>query len=96
MASITGTGTAVNGSGTYRMEIFTCTGTSVIYEDFIGSINGSLSHTITDAILAANLGYVKVQIRDLNIFGVLSESPCFNHNCSTTSSISSVTGSSNC
>lgn len=96
MASITGVGTAVNGSGTYRMEVFTCAGVSVIYEDFSGTANGSLSHTITDVSLAANLGSVKVQIRDLNLFGVLSESVCFNHNCSVTSSISGVTGNSNC
>lgn len=97
MASITGSATAVNTSGSYEMIVYPCSGGSaIISEQFTGATTGSISHTITSNSLNASLGSIVVQIRDFVNQSVLGSSACFNHSCSISSSITSVSGSSTC
>lgn len=97
MASVTGTATATNTSGSYQMIIYPCgSGTSIVDQQFTATTNGGISHTITSGLLDGNLGSIKVQIRDFVNQSILGESSCFNHNCSVGSSITGVSGSSTC
>lgn len=97
MASILGTATAVNTSGSYEMIVYPCSGgDAIISEQFTDVATGSISHTITNTSLNVNLGSVLVQIRDYVNQSVLGSSACFTHNCSVSSSISGVSGSSTC
>lgn len=97
MASITGTATVVNTSGNYSMSILDCATDSLItFELFIGTTNGTVSHTITDSLLDANLGSIKVRITDTQEGGKSSLSSCFNHSCTIPPSITNVVGTSYC